>query len=150
MRLYYEFDENLSRPIVNLDDVFVGCKALIDTGALFPVWAAPEQILQKLGATRDVKLPSDKIGGFGGESKGNIYRMTVKMDSIYFIDMPFIAVEMKGSRFHLVLPATLFFGMEMNINFQNHSVTIETNSNQVSYNMHHRRNDDGTLTIYAQ
>lgn len=150
MRLVYGFDNTLSRPIIELDSVFPGCRALIDTGALFPVWAAPETILLKLGATRDAKMPESSIGGFGGDSLGNIYRMTLEMKGIYFIEMPFIAVEMPKSKFHIVLPATMFFGMNLNIDFATHTITIDTNSNQVSYNMHHRRNDDGSLTIFTQ
>ncbi len=150
MKLVYEFDETLSRPIIDLDIVFPGCKALIDTGALFPVWAAPETMLLKLGATRDTKMPEGSIGGFGGDSVGNIYRMTLGMKGIYFIELPIIAVEMPESKFHMVLPATMFFGMDLDISFATHSITIDTNSNQVSYNMHHRKNDDGTLTIFTQ
>ena len=50
MQLILKLDANARRPVVKLD-WFNGCRALIDTGALFPVWTASEKILtHKLGA----------------------------------------------------------------------------------------------------
>jgi hypothetical protein len=52
------------RPIVKLDYIFSGCTALIDTGALFPVWTKDTKLLEQLGA----KLVKKDVGfnGFGG------------------------------------------------------------------------------------
>ena len=150
MRISYRFAKNLSRPIIGLDHVFSGCRALIDTGALFPVWTASEESFIALGALRDKALPTGYVGGLSGESEGSIYRYTLNMNGIYYINMPFIAIQMKRNKFHMILPATMFFGMDVDVDFAEHQLVIETNSNQVSYNMHHRKDDDGTLTIYAQ
>ena len=49
MQLTLKLDENARRPVVKLD-WFYGCRALLDTGALFPVWTGSEKILDKLGA----------------------------------------------------------------------------------------------------
>lgn len=39
-----------------LDDLFPGCTALIDTGALFPVWTKSRELLEALGAENVKKI----------------------------------------------------------------------------------------------
>ena len=45
MQLTLKLDENARRPVVKLD-WFNGCRALLDTGALFPVWTANGELLK--------------------------------------------------------------------------------------------------------
>lgn len=49
MQLTIQLDKFARRPIARLD-WFKDCRALIDTGALFPVWTKGEMLLAKLGA----------------------------------------------------------------------------------------------------
>ena len=44
MKVAIPLDKNVKRPVICLDEMFPGCTALIDTGALIPVW------------TKDVKV----------------------------------------------------------------------------------------------
>jgi hypothetical protein len=147
MKIRLDCDSSFSRPVVNLDKIFPGCQALIDTGALFPVWTASEESLKALGAQPDPKLQKGEITGFGGSAKGNLYRLTIELNGIYYIELPIIASRLPMSRFHIVLPSTMFSDMELVIDYRSHRVDIDTRSNQVSYHMHHKNSDDGTLVL---
>jgi len=147
MKVHFECDDSFSRPVINLDRVFPGCKALVDTGALFPVWTSIEDGLVALGARPDSKLPTGEISGFGGIARGNLYRLTIELNGIYYIELPILASRLKSSRFHLVLPSTMFSGMELAVDYRNHCINLDTRSNQVSYHLHHKSSDDGTLVL---
>ena len=88
MQLTLKLDANARRPVVKLD-WFFGCRALLDTGALFPVWTASGEVLQKLGA----KLVKEKVsfGGFGGDTEGALYRIDFQLGELIFKDMPIVA-----------------------------------------------------------
>ena len=43
MEQIFDLEVSADRPILRLDDLFPGCTALIDTGALFPVWTKSRQ-----------------------------------------------------------------------------------------------------------
>ena len=147
MKIRLSCDISFSRPVVNLDNIFLGCLALIDTGALFPVWTASEESLKELGAKLDSSLLEGEIRGFGGSAKGTLYRLTINLNGIYYIELPILASRLPTSRFHMVLPSTMFSDMELVIDYRNHSLEIDTRSNQVSYHMHHKSGDDGTLVL---
>lgn len=49
MEIIYNLEENVNRPILKLDEIFSGCTALVDTGAVFPVWTKDEKLLEQLG-----------------------------------------------------------------------------------------------------
>ena len=66
MQITLKLDENSRRPVVKLD-WFYGCRALLDTGALFPVWTGNAVLLEKLGA-KLVQEEEVGYGGFGGKS----------------------------------------------------------------------------------
>lgn len=38
MEVTFNLEPNVNRPIIRLDNIFKGCTALLDTGAVFPVW----------------------------------------------------------------------------------------------------------------
>lgn len=60
--------KDTSRPVVMLKN-WNNFRALLDTGAYFPIWIADENILKDLGGSCIRKeVP---FGGFGGEAKGN-------------------------------------------------------------------------------
>ena len=147
MKIYLECDDSFTRPVVGLHKVFNGCKGLIDTGALFPVWTAPEEVLVASGAQFDPEHSPEEVTGFGGTAKGNLYRMNLDLNGIYYIDLPILASELSGSRFHMILPSSMFAGMELVLDYKNHCVNIDTRSNQVVYHLHHKRDDGGTLVL---
>ena len=73
MILKYPLDPDASRPLIQLDSIFRNCTALIDTGALIPVWTKQSAVLTRLGA----KLEREAVtfGGFGGAATGDLFRM---------------------------------------------------------------------------
>ena len=147
MKIFLDCDRRFSRPVVAVDSLFPGCMALIDTGALFPVWTAPEESLLDLGVSLDTKLSRGKISGIGGSAYGNIYRITFDLNGVNYIDLPIIAIRHEKSPFHLLLPSTIFSGMEVDINYAVPSVCIETNSNQVVYHLHHKLDEDDEIVL---
>ncbi len=53
------------RSVLLLPDIFQGCTALLDTGALFPIWTKGEKLLRSIGGRFDFAYVS--FTGFGGE-----------------------------------------------------------------------------------
>ena len=64
-----ELDQTYQRPVVTLDNFF-GLDAMIDTGAVYPVWMNGEESLCKLGAVK--KRNSVPFGGLGGMTNGAV------------------------------------------------------------------------------
>jgi hypothetical protein len=67
-----ELDQTYQRPVVTLDNFF-GLDAMIDTGAVYPVWMNGEESLCKLGAVK--KRNSVPFGGLGGMTNGVLYEI---------------------------------------------------------------------------
>ena len=88
---------------------FSGCRALIDTGALFPVWTKSESLLVKLGG----KLERNNISfsGFGGKTDGQLYRVNFNLNGLQYIDMPVVVKPMNDLNCHIILSAIMFENM---------------------------------------
>lgn len=71
MEQIFNLDASANRPIILLDNIFNGCTALMDTGALFPIWTKDVKLLKALGA--ELVKKNINFGGFGGNAKGDIY-----------------------------------------------------------------------------
>lgn len=91
MQLDISLDKSARRPVARLE-WFSGCRALIDTGALFPVWTKSESLLIKLGG----KLERNNISfsGFGGKTDGQLYRVNFNLNGLQYIDMPVVVKPM--------------------------------------------------------
>ena len=61
-----------SRPIIRIEK-FYNVHAMLDTGAVIPVWVDDEQILKNIGGV--VIAYNQPFGGFGGETRGTLYRI---------------------------------------------------------------------------
>lgn len=147
MKVTFDCDDSFIRPVISIDKVFDGCKAMIDTGALFPVWTASEESLKAVGAKPDSNLPSHTISGIGGNAKGNIYKLSLDLNGIHYIDLPIIAIKLNMCRFHMLLPSTMFKGMDVNIDYGNSTIEIDTRSNQVAYNLHYGKDSNDNLIL---
>ena len=110
------------RPVVPLKDFF-GIHAMLDTGALIPVWTDREQLLQACGAkliARDTTFT-----GFGGEAGGNTYVIkNFKFGSLLYPDFH-IVVSKTNIPAQMILPATMFDGLIYEIDTHNHALNIE-------------------------
>ncbi len=115
------------RPIIELD-LFPGCLALIDTGAVIPVWTGEESQLAALKGARSTGR-RESFSGFGGSVEGNIYELTLDFDGLYYIDLPIVASRMNDP-WYIRLPATLFDHMIYTIDNIHGIVIFETPDNQ--------------------
>ena len=112
------------RPIIylGLKNDMVKVNAMLDTGALFPMWVTDEDILINLGS---VLVKKDvEISGIGGKAKGNLY----KMDSIEVGDLVYPGFYIVACKMdlpcHILLSATMFQNLIYEIDDKNHKLNI--------------------------
>ena len=145
MQITLQLDEKARRPIASLN-WFHGCRALIDTGALFPIWNKSEELLvKKLGAVlikRDIKF-----SGFGGETQGNLYRVHFEMNGLHYLDMPIISSRLKEVNWNMILSATMFDGMTYEIDTINKQLNMNIKDNQ-PVRILRLSNDDNNVSVY--
>ena len=113
--------KNIQRPVIFLEE-WHKFDAMLDTGALFPVWVEAENALARIGGeciTRDVKF-----GGFGGEAVGNLYKLPyLKIGKIIFTNLPIIACKVEAPC-HMILSASMFSGLRYEIDDENHKLNV--------------------------
>ena len=107
-------DEIYQKPLIDLNDWY-DLDALLDTGALFPVWTARESLLPKLGG-RFIKADVP-FSGFGGETTGNLYRLKeFRIGDLVFPDLPIVtSTEMEKEPYHMIISATMLQNMTMSL-----------------------------------
>lgn len=128
MQLSIPLDKFSRRPVARLD-WFNDCRALLDTGALFPVWTKNEASLIRLGAKLEKKNIS--FNGFGGETKGHLYRINFSLNNLQYIDMPIVVKPMNDLNCHMILSATMFEKMIYTVDTINKCLNIDTRDNQI-------------------
>ncbi len=128
MQINIALDQSARRPIARLD-WFSGCRALIDTGALFPVWTKSESLLRKLGGRLETSNVS--FSGFGGKTNGQLYRINFHLNGLLYIDMPVVVKPMNDLNCHIILSATMFENMVYTIDTINKHLSIDTKDNQI-------------------
>ena len=119
--------ENIQRPVAKLSD-WHQFNAMLDTGALFPVWVDEERALEKLGA----ELIKEKVsfGGFGGEAVGSLYRLPLfKFGELLYPQMPIIACKVE-TPCHVILSASMFSSLRYEIDDENHKLNITVPDSQ--------------------
>lgn len=128
MRLDISLDKSARRPIARLE-WFSGCRALIDTGALFPVWTKSESLLIKLGG----RLVRNNVSfsGFGGKTDGQLYRVNFNLNELQYINMPIVVKPMNDLNCHIILSSTMFEGTIYTIDTINKCISIDTKDNQI-------------------
>lgn len=135
------------RPIIEVG-IFPGCKALIDTGAVIPVWTAAEAQLADLECVRSMDRRGT-VSGFGGSCEGNLYEMTLDFGGLYYIDLPVLASKMGNAQWHMILPATLFDDMIYTIDNIRRIAVFEVPDNQLVRHLKYR-DQGGGLYILSQ
>ena len=111
------------RPIVELKS-WHNFEALLDTGAFFPIWTADETILEILGGTFLQK--SITFGGFGGSTKGNLYKLqNIIIGDLIFPNTHIVACkDLSDVPFQLILSATMFQNLIYEIDDKNHKLNV--------------------------
>ena len=112
---------SLKRPVVSIPNFF-NITAMIDTGALIPVWVKDEAILQACGAK--FLFGNAGFSGFGGETSGNVYQI----QNFTFGNLLFPTFHIVTSKINIpaqmILPATMFDGLVYEFDTDNHAMNI--------------------------
>jgi hypothetical protein len=116
------------RPVIRLKE-WNNVRALLDTGALYPVWVAGESTLIKYGGVYTGE--NVRFGGFGGMTDGKLYEVNIAIGELIFPRMSIILCnDIKNPPYQLVLSAYLFKGLIYTIDDKNHSLIINTLDNE--------------------
>lgn len=115
-------DTAFQRPVVQLEKNIL---AMLDTGALFPVWVASEENLKALGG---VKI-SDSVsfGGLGGKLNGKVYRLDeFKVGDLVYRPLNIVVTKLIGNEptVHMLLSATMFSDLKYEIDNKRHLMTV--------------------------
>lgn len=140
--------KNTQRPVVILEN-WNNVNALLDTGAYFPVWVDDESLLQALGG--ECKGKGVSFGGFGGETKGNLYVLpSLVLGNLIFPNMHIIACnDLKNTPFQLILSATMFKGLIYEIDDKNHKLNISVPDKESFVRNLTIMDNDGKLHVYC-
>lgn len=113
--------EKTQRPVAHLKN-FYGLDAMLDTGALFPIWVAEEETLAELGGI----LLNDcvKFGGFGGMTTGKLYKLPIfRVGELMFPEFHIIACQI-ALPCQVILSATMFRNLVYEIDDFNHKLNV--------------------------
>ena len=130
--IYLSLNEFVDRPVVKLPE-HKGLKALLDTGARFPVWTASTALLKAHGGKLFKKNVS--YSGIGGETIGDIYRIPGLIigkgtNSLIFPELPVVTnTEFAEAAFELILSATMFHDIDYTVSNKRHSLIIHLEDN---------------------
>lgn len=100
----------------------VKVNAMLDTGALFPMWVTDEDILANLGAV--IIKRRVEISGIGGKAQGNLYKMNhIEVGGLVYPGIYIIACKM-DLPCHILLSSTMFQGLIIEIDDKNHKLNV--------------------------
>ena len=138
---------DLQRPVMPLTS-WHNFNAMLDTGAIFPVWVDNESLLKKAGAILSKK--NVPISGIGGRTTGNLYRIPFfKIGELIFPDMSIVASPLKMPC-HLLLSATMFTGLRYEIDNENHKLNVEIPDTESSVRNLVIKDENGRLHVLCQ
>lgn len=101
---------------------FYGIDAMIDSGALFPIWVEDEELLVEMGGT--MVLEEAEFGGFGGSAKGKLYKIPyIKIGALTFPNFHIIACKM-NLPCQMLMSATMFRNLIYEIDDYNHKFNV--------------------------
>ncbi len=113
--------EDVQRPTAILAE-FSHLHAMLDTGAILPVWVSNEKILRAVGGVPIAQ--NQPFGGFGGMTTGTLYKLPLfRMGNLIFPELPIIASRI-DLPCQLILCATMFSGLIYEIDDCNHKFNV--------------------------
>lgn len=141
-------DENLQRPVMRLSDWY-GFDAMLDTGALFPVWIDTEELLKATGAS--LVMEEAEFGGIGGRAVGKVYQIAYfKIGELVFPNMHVICYPMEKKTCHMLLSSTMFYGLRCEIDFENHKLNVTIPDKQPEVRNLRIEDHNGHLHVLCQ
>lgn len=145
LKLYNEFQ----RPMFNIhDDKLI---ALMDTGALYPVWTKSEEMLVKLLNAKHIKgnIP---ISGFGGIAYENMYEIPIlKVGTLIYPSIHIVAAtNLRNTPFHIILSATMFSRLSYEIDNIHSKFKITILDNESTVRNYKLIDSKGNIHIMCQ
>ena len=109
------------RPTAILEN-FHHLTAMLDTGAVLPVWVEDEDGLKDMGGIPvATNLP---FGGFGGTTMGTLYRIPLfRCGELMYPELPIIASKI-DLPCQMLLSATMFGGLIYEVDDCNHKFSV--------------------------
>ena len=115
-----DLDESQQRPIIMLGN---GLDALLDTGALIPVWVGEESVLTR-GLKAQLVKRTVPFFFFFVKTYGNLYKVTIQVGELLYPNMHIIACNEWNASFHMILSATMFSNLIYEIDEYNHKFNV--------------------------
>ena len=113
--------EDNSRPILKIENFF-NIYAMLDTGAVIPVWIKNETFLKTIGG--EIIAYNQPFGGFGGEARGTLYRIPVfRLGDLIYPELPVIASSI-DLPCNMLISATMFGGLIYEIDDYHHKFNV--------------------------
>lgn len=136
--------EDMQRPVTYLSD-WHRFYALLDTGALFPVWVADETALKKLDA--ELLIEHVEFGGFGGKAHGKLYKLPYfQLGDLIYPNLHIILCQM-DMPCQIILSATMFHNLRYEVDDENHALNITVPDGQSTVRNLVIRDKDGKLQV---
>lgn len=124
--------------------------AMLDTGALYPVWTKSEELLVKLLNAKLIKAKVP-VSGFGGTTEGNAYTIPIlQVGNLMFTNIHIIASNMVTIPFSMILSATMFQGLIYEIDTVNNSFNVTIPDNESNIRNYKLLGSDGNIHILSQ
>ena len=128
-------EASYDRPVVELDDIYRGCSALIDTGALIPIWTKSELLFLEIFRDAELIELNRKFKGFGNGAYGNLYKINFKLGEFLYPKMPVIVCEDEQILGMFLFSATMFSKMNYTIMNSTKELIIDPIDNQKCFNI---------------
>ena len=141
-----ELIPSIQRPTVNLDK-FYDLRAMIDTGAVYPIWMVGEEKLSAIGA---IKVKDEiEFGGIGGMTVGAIYKIPMfQIGDLIYPNMGIIAHK-TNFPVPILLPATMFNNLIYEINNKTHRLSITVPDDESNVRNLTIKDENGKLHIFC-
>ena len=138
-----KLDIDQQRPVVIVGE---NMTALLDTGAYIPVWTDEESILsEKLGA--ELVAEGVTFTGFGGETSGNLYKVTLQVGELVYPNMSIVANAELDTPFNLILSATMFQSLIYEVDDKNHRFNVTVPDGESTVRNLRIENSDGRIFV---
>lgn len=121
-QLTFNLDKEQQRPVIKINEL----DALLDTGAMFPIWTADKQILMDMYDAEFIKKDVT-FTGFGGQAIGDLYKIKYfTLGELVYPGLHVVVCEnLKDTSFLMILSATMFRNLIYQIDDKNHKLNID-------------------------
>lgn len=128
-------DNKAERPILLLDEIFEGCTALLDTGALIPMWTKSPEAFTTLYPDAKIKQKKARFSGFGGETVGQLYQIDFQLRDLFYPQMHIMVCQDDNIPGYFLFSATMFSKMNYTIDNLSYELKICPHDNQKCFNL---------------